>query len=59
MNDATEHIPSIHRPLRRTLQQCHRTLLVESLMWSRVIVLRHVLGEDPVEMPLIQNKELI
>lgn len=59
MYDATKHIPSIHMPLHRTSQQCHRTLLVESLMWSRVIVIRHVLGDDPVEMPLIQNKELI
>ena len=59
MNDATEHIPSIHRPLRPTWHQCHRTLLVESLMWPRVIVIRHLLSDDPVEMPLIQNKELI
>ena len=59
MHDATKHIPSIHWSLRRTSQQRPVALLLEAVMWSRVIVIRHVRGDDPVEMPLIHNQQVV
>ena len=59
MNDTTKHIPSMQRPLRCIWHQCYRTLLVEPLMWPCMIEIRQLLSEDPVEMPLMQNEELI
>jgi hypothetical protein len=38
---------------------CHRTLLADTLMWARMVVIGDELREDAPEMALIHNQHAI
>jgi hypothetical protein len=59
VDDTSEDIPTLDRPIARRTGQRDRTLLSQSLVWSPLIVEVDVLGEDLADMALVQDNQPI
>src|SRR3712207_5916891 len=59
MDDPSQHVAPPDRTLQQRMLRRHRALLVQTLMWPRIVEIVNICAEHPLQMPLIEHAQLI
>jgi len=59
VNDAPEHVVPLDWASAGSSGQWDRALLTQPLMWAPFVVERYILGEHAVQVPLVQDEQVV